>query len=464
MHDLVILGGQIITADGLVDADVAIDGETIAAIGGGLEGRERIDAGGCYVIPGGVDEHVHMQLPLAGRVSTDTFATGSIAAACGGTTTFIDFVTPNPAEPLLDALISRRAEADGMVAVDYGLHMTIPTWHGADVERLADVPAALAAGCATFKMYQAYDGMMLDDASLYRALCAVAAAGGGAVLHSETGPVLDLLRAAALAAGRTAPIEHERTRPARLEATAIARAAELAHLANCPLLIFHVGNAAAVDAIAAARARGVDIWGESCPQYLLLTADEHLGGPHGARFICAPPLRSEADQDVLWRALGDDALQVVSTDHCPWTLAEKAQGDFTQIPGGVPSIEARLALIHHAGVRTGRISLQRWVELCCTNPAQRMRLAHKGLLTPGYDADIVLFDPARSKVLSRRPGQETLHEAADWTPYEGMQVQGWPRTVLLRGKVIVRDEAWVGNPGDGRFVSRGRDYSHPRSR
>ncbi len=177
MYDLVIRGGEIITEGGLVSADVAVDGERIAAIGSGLEGRALLDARGCFVIPGGVDEHVHMQLPLAGRVSTDSFATGSIAAAYGGTTTFIDFVTPNPAEPLLDALAARRAEADGRVAVDYGLHMTIPTWHGAAPEGLADVQAALQAGCPTFKMYQAYAGMMLDDASLYRAFCAVAAGG-----------------------------------------------------------------------------------------------------------------------------------------------------------------------------------------------------------------------------------------------------------------------------------------------
>jgi dihydropyrimidinase len=454
MFDLVIAGGQIITPNGLVHADVAVDGESIAAIGSGLEGRTVLRADGCYVIPGGVDQHVHMQLPLAGRVSTDTFATGSVAAACGGTTTFIDFVTPNPAEPLLDALAARRAEADGQVAVDYGLHMTIPTWHGAASDRLADISAALAAGCSTFKMYQAYDGMMLDDQALYRAMCCVAEAGGSVVLHSETGPLLDLLRAEALAQGRTSPIEHERTRPARLEATAIARAAEVAHLAHCPLLIFHVGNGAAVAAIAAARARGVEIWGETCPQYLLLTADEHLGGPDGARYVCAPPLRSQADQDAVWRALADDDLQLVSTDHCPWTLAEKAQPDFTQIPGGVPSIEARLALLHHAGVRAGRITLQRWVEICAINPARRMGLARKGQLAPGYDADIVLFDPARTHTLSRRPGQETLHEAADWTPYEGMTVHGWPRTVLLRGRVIVRDEQWVGAVGDGQFVAR----------
>lgn len=449
MYDLVIRNGTVIGPGGPVRADVAIEGERIAAVGEALAGRRELDAAGCYVVPGGVDEHVHLQLPLAGRVSTDTFTSGTVAAACGGTTSVIDFVTPEPGQPMLAALAARRAEADGRVAVDYGLHMTIPTWHAAEAARLAEVPAALAAGCATFKCYQAYDGMMLDDVALLRALRAVAAAGGGVVLHSETGPLLDVLRADALAAGNTSAIWHERTRPARLEATAVARAAELAQMAGCPLLIFHVGCAESVAAIAAARARGADVWGESCPQYLILTAAEHLGGPGSNLYVCAPPLRSAADQDALWAALAHGDLQVVSTDHCPWTRAEKAQPDFTRVPGGVPSIEARLALVHHFGVGAGRLSPARWVEVCCTNPARRMGLTRKGLIAPGYDADAVIFDPARAQTIS----VETLHEAADWTPYAGMSVVGWPRTVLLRGRVIVEEGEYVGEM-DGRFVAR----------
>lgn len=456
MYDIVIRNGLLITPEGVLAADLAVQGESIAAIGASLEGRETIDAAGCYVLPGGVDQHVHMQLPLVGRVSTDTFESGTLAAAMGGTTTLIDFVTPSPEEGLLAALGARRAEADGRVAVDYSLHMTIPTWHAAEAERLAEVPAALEAGCSTFKMYQAYPNMILDDGALYRAMLAVAAAGGSVVLHSETGPLLDILRAQALAEGCTAPIEHERTRPARLEASAIHRAAEIARLAGCRVLIFHVGNAAVCEEIAAARRRGVDIWGESCPQYLVLTADEHLAGSAGHLYICAPPLRSQADQNAVWNALANDTLQVVSTDHCPWTSEEKVQPDFTQIPGGVPGIEARLALLHHFGVAAGRIPLQRWVELCCANPARLMGLQRKGALAAGMDADLVLFDPARRKTLSRAPGRATLHEAADWTPYEGMAVTGWPRTVLLRGRVIVLHERYVGHPGDGRFVKRGK--------
>lgn len=449
MYDLVIRNGTVVGPGGSLRADVAIEGERVAALGAAQAGRRELDASGCYVIPGGVDQHVHLQLPLAGRTSTDTFTTGTVAAACGGTTTVIDFVTPDPGQPMLAALAARRAEADGCVAVDYGLHMTIPTWHAAADDRLADVPAARSAGCATFKCYQAYDGMILDDVALLRALRAVAAAGGGVVLHSETGPLLDVLRADALAAGHTAAIWHERTRPAQLEATAVARAAELARMAGCPLLIFHVGCAEGIAAIAAARARGVDVWGESCPQYLVLTAEEHLGGPEGNLYVCAPPLRHAADQEALWAALAHDGLQVISTDHCPWTRAEKAQADFTRVPGGVPSIEARLALVHHFGVAAGRLSLERWVETCCTNPARRMGLAHKGLLAPGFDADVVIFDPARAQTIATG----TLHEAADWTPYAGMTLQGWPRMVLLRGRVVVEEGRFTGESG-GRYTPR----------
>jgi dihydropyrimidinase len=410
-----------------------------------------LDATNCYVLSGGVDPHVHLQLALAGRVSADSFASGTIAAACGGTTSVIDFTDPKPGESLQHALDSRRAEADGEVAIDYGLHTTIPTWHANHEAALAEIPAMMAAGSSTFKVYQAYPAMMLDDVALLRVCQRVAAAGGLVVLHSETGPLLDELRRQALAAGHTTPIWHERTRPARLEATAIHRAAEIADLAGCPLHIFHVGCAEGVAEITAAQARGVNISGESCPQYLLLNAEEHLGGERGELYVCAPPLRSVADQMSLWQALATDVLEVVSTDHCPWAAEEKRQPDFTQIPGGVPSIEARMALIYNDGVRAGRLTLEQWVHVCCTAPARRMGLSRKGQLAPGFDADVVIFDPTREKTLS----PASLHERAGWTPYEGHSVTGWPRTVLLRGETIVLDERYVGDK-EGRFVARGR--------
>ncbi len=450
MFDLVIRNGLLIETDGVTKADLAIDGEQIAAVGVSLQGRREIDATDCYVLPGAVDPHVHLQMPLAGRVSADDFRTGTIAAACGGVTTIIDFVEPKPGQSMLEALALRQEEARSKVAIDYGLHMTIPTWHANAADGLKEVPAVVEAGCLSFKMYQAYEGMMLDDVALLRALTAVGEAGGRTVLHSETGPVLDYLRAEALAEGHVEPIWHAYTRPAPLEASAVHRAAELADLASCPLYIFHVGCQESVEAILQARRRRIDIWGETCPQYLLLNAEEHLGGPNGALYVCAPPLRSVEDNRAMWHALAQDALQVVSTDHCPWTFEEKQQPDFTRIPGGVPSIEARLSLVHHFGVNQGLLTLERWVEVCSTNAARWMGLTRKGRLVPGYDADIVIFDPARIKKIT----PATLHEAAGWTPYDGMEVCGWPRTVLLRGKVIVEDEQYVGSPGDGRFIPR----------
>jgi dihydropyrimidinase len=451
MYDIVISNGKLVTPGGVVEADLAIGGGRIAAIGVALNGERTIDAGGCYVIPGGVDPHVHLQMQLGDRVSTDTFRSGTLAAACGGTTTVIDFVDPQPEQTMAEALRLRQAEAAGEVAIDYGLHMTVPTWHGADPARLGEIPAMLDAGCATFKLYQAYDRMELDDAALYRVMKSVAAARGRVVLHSETGPLLEVLRAEALAAGHVEAIWHERTRPARLEATAVHRAAEIAHLAECPLYIFHVGSAEVVAEIVAARLRGVDIVAESCPQYLLLTAEEHLGGRDGHLYICAPPLRTREDQEALWAALGAADLQVVSTDHCPWTRAEKQRApSFAEVPGGVPSIEARLSLVYHFGVNAGRLDPERWVEICSTHPARLMGLTAKGRLLPGFDADVVIFDPDRQKQLS----VDSLHEAADWTPYAGITVTGWPRTVLLRGEVIVEDETYVGRPGQGRYVPR----------
>ena len=477
MYDLVIKNGHLITPSASFPADLAIDGEQIAALGMHLNGDAVLDASGCYVLSGGVDCHVHLQLQLPvvhGQLSmtskppnpaavpdpssasppvltsTDSFTTGTMAAACGGTTTVIDFTDPQPGQGLLASLQARQEEARDQVAVDYGLHMTIPTWHGCRAESLGEIPATVAAGCATFKLYQAYNRMQLDDVALLRVMRAVSAAGGGVVLHSETGPLLDLLRADAVASGAIAPIWHERTRPARLEATAVQRAAEIAALAACPLHLFHLGSAASLAEVIAARKRGVDISAETCPHYLLLTADEHLAGADGHLFICAPPLRSSADQAALWLALADGSLEIISTDHCPWTRQEKMQPVFVHVPGGVPSIEARLALVHQFGVNEQELALTDWVRTCCMAPARRMGLQWKGALLPGYDADIVIFDPQREKTVSTK----TLHEAADWTPYEGMQLRGWPRTVLLRGEVIVRDEEYVGRPGQGRFIRR----------
>ncbi len=447
--ELVIKNGTIITAETTYQADIGIQGERITAIGEGLQGQREIDASGRLVTPGAIDVHVHLQMPIGNFVSVDDFFTGTRAAAFGGTTTVIDFVEAQPNEPLLDALAARRAEADGRVVIDYGLHMTI----GPDeISKLDQVPAATRAGCASFKLYMAY-GFRLNDGQLLVALEAVRAAGALPIVHAENWDVICTLIERNLAAGHTEPAWHPRSRPALMEGEAAGRVIDLATLAGTPLYIFHVSCAEVVERIAAARQRGLPVYGETCPQYLFLTdAVYDRPGVAGAWPVCSPPLRPEPHQNRLWEALAQNKLQAVSTDHCPFTSADKATGlgNFSRIPGGVPSIEARFPLIYAYGVRTGRFSANRWVDICCTTPAKLFGLARKGTIAVGYDADLVIFDPEVRRTLST----ETLHENVDWTLYDGLEVTGWPAVIISRGAVIVEKGEFYGQPGQGRFVVR----------
>ncbi|MEA3396054.1 MAG: dihydropyrimidinase, partial [Chloroflexota bacterium] len=440
--DTVIRNGTLVTPSGVFPADVGITGERIAALGEELHGAVELDATGCYVIPGGIDPHVHLQMPVGDYASSDDFTSGTIAAALGGTTTVIDFVEPQPGEPLLEALDKRRAKADGRVAVDYGLHMTIPAWHADHPESLDVLPEVLAAGAPSFKLYLAYAGLRLDDAQLYRAMQAVAHVGGLPIMHCENGPVCEILRAQAVAQGEITTIHHAITRPPRQEAEAVSHAIDFAALVESPLYVVHVSCEESMLRIQAARARGEPVYGETCPQYLLLNWMA-LNAPGGELLICAPPLRTEEDNESLWGGLAFETLDVLATDHCPFTVAEKSghpstgsgrRADFTTIPGGLPSIEARLSLAHHFGQRHG-MTLERWVEVCCANPARIFGLQRKGRIAPGFDADLVIFDPERRVTIQ---AGKTLHERVDWSPYEGLYVQGWPRDVLSRGRVIVR--------------------------
>ena len=452
LPDLVIRHGTVVTATAVFPADVAITGRQIAAIGRDLRGQREIDASGQYVIPGAIDGHVHLGMPIGRFTSTDDFCHGTRAAAFGGTTAIVDFVETRPEETMLAALAARQAVAAEAV-IDYGLHMTIgPT----DVARLDQLPAARAAGCGSVKLYMAY-GLRLNDGELLRALAAAAEVGALPVVHAENWDVITTLIAANLAAGRTAPHWHPRSRPAELEGEAAGRVIDIAAYVGTPVHIFHVSCAATVARIAAAKARGLPVTGETCPQYLTLTDELYdRPGVAGALPVCAPPLRPAADRDALWRALSSGALDLVTTDHCPFTADEKATGldDFSRIPGGVPSIESRLALVY-AGLAGDRATpdpaaLSRWVDVCCTTPARIFGFARKGQLLPGYDADVVLFDPTREFTIS----PESLHETAGWTPYDGLTVRGWPTTTISRGEVIVADGRWLGTVGRGRFVAR----------
>ncbi len=450
--DLVIAGGTLITPAEAFSADVGVRAGRIAALGQNLAGRRRLDAGGLLVLPGAVDPHVHLAMDAGVTRTSDDWATGTVAAACGGTTTVIDFVEPDLDAPLAPALAARRAEAEAGAVVDFGLHMTL---RSAAPAVLAEVPAILAAGCPSFKTYLTYEGFRLEDAAFLQALTAVGRAGGLALVHAENHAAIEALRAHYLAAGQTAPRYHGLSRPVSTEAEAVERALALAEVAGCPLYVVHVSTGRGAEAVARARARGQRVIGETCPQYLLLTeAELSRPGFEGAQFVCSPPLRPADNPPALWRHLAAGALSTVGTDHCAFfyegqkTLGREA---FTAIPNGLPGIEARLALLHTFGVRAGRLSLQRWVDVCCAAPARAFGLyPRKGALVPGADADLVLFDPERAVTVAR----SGLHENTDYTPYAGLALRGYPVLTLARGEVIVQDGQYVGAAGRGRFLAR----------
>lgn len=439
------------TACETVHADVGVRDGTIAAIGERLQGREMVDADGLWVLPGAVDPHVHLQMPAGATTSSDDWRTGTIAAACGGTTTVIDFVEPEGDESLMEAFEKRQAEAEGQAVIDYGLHMTLT--HAADAT-LAQIPAVVDAGMPSFKTYTTYEGFKLSDREFLRVMDAVREAEGLVMVHAENDAVVSEATAALLDAGEIGPAAHPKSRPMTAEVETIHRMLALAEVTGAHLYIVHVSTARGAQMLAEARGCGArHVEGETCPQYLLLTEEAYdQPGFEGAKFVCAPPLRTTGDNAALWNALAADALQTVGTDHCPFFYESQktlGRGDFTQIPGGLPGIEARLALLHTFGVRTRRISVNRWIELCCTAPAQIFGLApHKGTLAPGSDADIVLFDPAKRVTLSA----DVLHEHVDYTPYAGLELTGYPIATFVHGKQVMRDGEWLNQNPTGHYL------------
>ncbi len=448
--DLVIEGGNLVTAGDTFRADLGILGQKIAAIGFGLHGRKVIKADGSLVLPGAVDPHVHLNMPAGETRSSDDWRTGTQAACCGGTTTILDFVEPQEGESLMAALESRLAEARGQAVIDFGLHMTLSR---ADVSSLAQVAALVEAGVTSFKVYTTYDGLRLDDAGLLAALAAVGRVGGLTMAHCENDALLNARRQSLWVEGQLGPSQHPRSRPAEAEGEAVQRVLALAESTHARVYIVHVSTCVGAQAIARSRRRGQEAFGETCPQYLLLTDTEYeRPGFEGAKYVCSPPLRTAADQSALWQALTEGTLQTVATDHCPFNfVGQKDLGldDFTLIPSGLPGIEARLGLMYNFGVREGRFGLERWVELCSTAPARLFGLyPRKGSLMPGADADLVVFDPDRTVTLS----PASLHENVDYTPYQGLRLQGYPVLTLSRGTIVMRDGEFVGPDGWGEFL------------
>jgi dihydropyrimidinase len=452
---LLIKGGTVVTATDRYSGDVLVEGEKIAAIGSSLSvaaGRV-IDAAGKYVLPGGIDVHTHLDMPFGGTMSADDFESGTIAAAHGGTTTIVDFAIQYKGQTLHHAWETWMKKAEGKAAIDYGFHMII-TELSDQVE--LEMDALVREGVTSFKLFMAYPGVfMLDDASIFRALLRTGKNGGSICMHAENGGVIDVLVKRALAEGKTAPKYHALTRPARAEAEATHRAIALAEMADVPIYIVHLSAAEALEMVTEARDRGLPAYAETCPQYLFLSYDNYEEpGFEGAKYVMSPPLRPKETQARLWRGLAFNDLQVVSTDHCPFCMKEQkilGQDDFSKIPNGAPGIETRMSLVYDGGVRAGRISLNRFVELTSTSPAKIFGLfPRKGTIAPGSDADIVVFDPEKQMTLSAK----THHMRVDYNPYEGRTVTGVTDTVISRGRVIIDHGTFTGRAGSGSFLRR----------
>lgn len=462
-----IRNGTLVTATDTFHADLLIEDEKITLIGADLASKiERIDstidATGKFVVPGGIDVHTHLDMPFGGATSADDFASGTIAAAHGGTTTVVDFAIQPQGGGLREGLDLWHQKAEGKAVIDYGFHMIIREMR----ERtLIEMDALVKEeGVSSFKLFTAYPGVfMLDDQSIFRALLKSGENGAMICMHAENGGAIDVLVERALAEGKIHPRYHALTRPPRLEAEATHRVLALAEVANVPVYIVHLSAAEALEQVRIARDRGVHAFAETCPQYLFLSTDNYEEPDFGgSKYVMSPPLREKGNDKALWQGLKTDELQLVATDHCPFCMKEKRLGEesFAKIPNGAPGLETRMMLTWDGGVRTGRISMNRWVQLMSTAPAKLFGLyPRKGTLAIGADADIVVWDPDKET----RLGHATLHSRCDNNPYEGRVTRGAPAMVLSRGKVLVAGSKFVGQPGHGRFLKRGELQTSARA-
>jgi dihydropyrimidinase len=463
---ILIKSGTLITAADTFQADLLIEGEMIASIGKDLKApaAEVVDASGKLILPGGVDPHTHFDLPMFGTVSSDDHYTGHKAAAFGGTTTVLDFV-PQDYSTLAESVHAWRAKADPKAAIDFGFHMNITRLDEATAE---EIPNLLKLGITTLKVFSAYNNRLrLQDGEIFRVLQIAKQHGLLTLLHAESGDVIDQLIAEALAAGNTTPEWHALTRPAWGATEALLRGAALAAQADAPLYIVHMNTAGEVDQLQYAQQQGVQVMGETCPQYLFFNID-HLRRPDGSKWICSPPMRTPKDNTRLWEGLQDGVIQVVGTDHCPFFYdgskpityegapvsipgKELGQGDFTKIPNGLPGVGDRLPILWTYGVRSGKLTPNQFVAINSTNPAKIFGLyPRKGALVPGADADLVIWDPERRVTY----GIAHSHHRTDYNLFENWELVGFPEKVYLRGSLIVDGQRWLGQAGKGQFLHR----------
>ncbi len=465
MSITLISGGTVVPAVGRRLADVLIDGETIVAIlepgradTMGVVAERTIDATGKYVVPGGIDVHTHMSLPFGGTAASDDFNTGSVAAAWGGVTTIVDFAVQSQGEDVRESLAKWHGMAEGECSIDYGFHQII----GGVDENSLDAMSYLVEheGITSFKMFMAYPGVFYsDDGQILRAMQNASESGAMIMMHAENGIAIDVLVSQALARGETDPMYHSLTRPAAMESEATHRAIQLAKVAgNVPLYIVHMSASEALEEVAAAQHAGYNVFAETCPQYLYLSLEDQLMQPgfEGAKWVCSTPLRTkhEHHQSDLWKGLRMNELAVVSTDHCPFCMKDQKElgvGNFSAIPNGIGGVEHRMELIYQ-GVVAGEITLERWVETCSTTPARMFGLDKKGVIEPGSDADILVWDPNKKTKIGIN---DKHHMNMDHSAYEGFEIDGGVDTVLSRGMVVVENDTFTGRKGHGKYIKRG---------
>ena len=457
MHDLVIRGARVVTGDTVAEMDIGIRDGRIATLGQDLQGAQVEDAAGLIALPGGIDSHVHISQPSGpGIEMADDFASATASAACGGNTTVLPFCLPGEGQSLRAAMDAYLAQADGRCHVDVGVHLIV---HRTDAQTLGqDLPALLEAGHTSFKVFMTYQGLALSDRQILDVMAVARRHGAMVMVHAENEDAIEFLRDEAEREGRTTPLHHATTRPVPVEREAVHRAITLAEIADVPLTIVHVSNGAALEEIRRARARGARVFAETCPQYLTLTADDlDRSGFEGAKYVCSPPPRDAAEQAACWAGIERGDFELYSSDHCPFRFADPAGKDapgarqsFRNIPNGIPGVETRLPILFSEGVVKGRISLPHFARITATNHARLYGLTSKGAIRVGADADIALWDPTARRSIR----QADLHHGADYTPWEGFEVTGWPVATFLRGQPVMRDGQLTGPAPAGQTLAR----------